>query len=86
MSCDGQSADERLWYFEAGEEMIMAILDAGPFLDWIRAFDGHQQAQKRYNAAGGTGNDALINYLRPKLDEAARDLNAATKALNNQFR
>ena len=64
----------------------MAILDAGPFQDWIGAFDRHERAQKRYNAAGGTGNEALINYLRPELDEAGRDLNAATKALNNQFR
>lgn len=64
----------------------MAILDAGPFQDWIRAFDRHEQAQRRHDAAGRTGNKALINYLRPELDAAARDLNTATKALNDQVR
>ncbi len=65
---------------------MMAILDAGPFQDWIRAFDRHERAQKRYDAAGRTGNEALIKYLRPESDEAGRDLNAATRALNNQHR
>lgn len=65
---------------------MMAILDAGPFQDWIRAFDRQERAQKRYDAAGQTGNEALINYLRPELDEAGRELNAATKALNSQYR
>lgn len=64
---------------------MMAILDAGPFQDWIRAFDRNERAQKRYDAAGRTGNEALIKYLRPELDEAGRDLNAATRALNNQY-
>ncbi|HCB76765.1 MAG TPA: hypothetical protein DEP91_11450 [Sphingomonas bacterium] len=66
--------------------MMMAILDAGPFQDWIRAFDRHERAQKRYAAAGRIRNEALINYLRPELDEAGRELNAATRALNNQYR
>lgn len=65
---------------------MMAILDAGPFQDWIRAFDRHERAQKRYDAASRTGNEALINYLRPELDEAGRELNAATRALNDQYR
>lgn len=65
---------------------MMAILDAGPFQDWIRAFDRHERAQKRYDAAGRIWNEALINYLRPELDEAGRELNAATRALNNQYR
>lgn len=65
---------------------MMAILDSGPFQDWIRAFDRHERAQKRYDAAGRIRNEALINYLRPELDEAGRELNAATRALNNQYR
>ena len=64
----------------------MAIMDAGPFQDWIRAFDHHEQARKRYDAAGQTGNAALIEYLRPGLEDAARALNLATRSLNNQFR
>jgi hypothetical protein len=66
--------------------MTMAILDAGPFQDWIRAFDGYERAQRRYDAAGRTGNQALVDYLRPELEAASRDLNTAIKILNSQAR
>jgi hypothetical protein len=64
----------------------MAMLDAGPFQEWVRAFDMHERAQRRYEAAGRTGNQALIDYLRPGLEETRRDLNTTIKALNNQAR
>ena len=64
----------------------MAIIDAGPFQDWVRAFDRHDQAQPRHDAAGRIGNQALIQHLRSELDAAARELNNATRALNAQVR
>lgn len=64
----------------------MAIIDAGQYQDWIRAFDRHERAKRRSDAAGATGNQALIDYLRPELDEANRDLNTAIKILNRQAR
>jgi len=64
----------------------MAIVDAGPYQDWIRAFDQHERAERRHEAAWGIGNQALIAYLRLELDTAAKELNAATRTLNDQSR
>lgn len=61
----------------------MAILDASPFEDWIRAFDNHERARKRFDEANTTGNKALINYLRQEVDDAAKNLNVALRILNN---
>lgn len=65
---------------------MMAILDAGPMQDWIRAFDRHELSKRRWDAANATGNRALIDYLRGDVDSAARDLNAALKTLNELSR
>jgi len=62
----------------------MALLDAGPYQDWIRAFDNWERAKSRFDAAGRTGNQALIEYLRPHVDRAQRELNAALKTLNGR--
>lgn len=53
----------------------MAILDAGPIQDWIRAFDSHERAKRRFDAASATGNQVLMNYLRQEMEDAARNLN-----------
>jgi hypothetical protein len=60
----------------------VAILDAGPFQTWISAFDRHERAQRRYEAAGRLNNRELIDYLRGDLDQAAAELNAAIRAMN----
>jgi len=64
----------------------MAMLDASPFQEWVRAFDGYERAKRRWDAAGATGNRALIDYLRPELEGASRDLDVAIKTLNKQVR
>ncbi len=64
----------------------MAMLDASPFQEWVRAFDEYERAKRRWDAAGATGNQALIDHLRPELDEASRDLDAAIKTLNKRVR
>ncbi len=60
----------------------MAILDAGTYQGWIKAFDNYDQAQRRLDAAGSTGNRESIGYLRGNLEKASREYNAAIKALN----
>lgn len=57
------------------------IMDAGPFQNWIRAFDRHEQAKRRWDAANAIGNQGLINYLRADLDQAAQELNAAIRSM-----
>ncbi len=59
----------------------MAILDAGPVQDWIKAFDEHERAKQRWEAANRMANQALINYLRTDMDRAAQALHAAIRAL-----
>jgi hypothetical protein len=61
----------------------MAILDAGVYQDWIRAFDHWEQAERRYNAAAAFGNNALTEYLRRSLEAARQEYNAAIKAIKN---
>ena len=60
----------------------MAILDAGPFQDWIRAVERSERAHRLNDAAGITGNRALIAEMRKNLDVVDRELNAAIKAIN----
>ena len=59
----------------------MAILDASPFQTWMTAFDNWDRAQRRYNAAGQLGNQELVAYLRPLLDQAERAYHAAVRGL-----
>lgn len=61
----------------------MAILDAAPVQDWIRAFDNWDRAQRRLNAAQPTLNQTLIEYLKADVENARLQLNAALKALND---
>lgn len=61
----------------------MPILDASLYQYWISAFDRHDRARKRYEAATATGNGALIDYLRNDLEQAAHEFNQAIRALNN---
>jgi len=61
----------------------MAILDAGPYQEWTRAFDRYDRAKRRSDAAGQMGIAALNDYLRADLDQSAYDLQQATRALKN---
>ena len=61
----------------------MVILDAGPYQEWIRAFDNWDRAKRRFEAAGAQGNSALTDYLRGSLETARQEYNAAIKALKN---
>jgi len=64
-------------------EVVMAILDASPFQNWMRAFDNWDRAQRRYDAAGRSGNNALISYVEADMESARLSLNAALKELND---
>lgn len=59
----------------------MAILDAGPYQAWIKAFDEHERAERRFEAASRLGNQALIAYLRAQREEAAQTLHAAIRGI-----
>lgn len=61
----------------------MPMIDVGLFQNWIQAFDNHERAQRRYDAAAKLGDRALIDYLRPELDAASGRLNAAIKELRS---
>lgn len=61
----------------------MAILDAGVYQDWIRAFDRWEQAQRRYDAGAAFGNSALTEYLRGSLETARQEYSAAIKAIKD---
>ena len=50
------------------------VMDAGPYQDWMKAFDNHERAQRRWEAANKLGNPALINYTRTDLEQAAAEL------------
>jgi signal-transduction protein with cAMP-binding, CBS, and nucleotidyltransferase domain len=61
----------------------MAIVDAGIYQDWIRAFDNWERAQRRYDAAPVVGDRALMNYLHASLQSAAREYQAACRAIQD---
>ena len=61
----------------------MAILDAGIYQAWIRAFDSWEQAQRRYDAAPAVGDRALTDYLRASLHSAAQEYQAAVRAIKD---
>ena len=64
-------------------EAKVAMMDAGLFQGWIAAFDRYESAKRRYDAAGQIGHGALSDYLRGRVEDASRELNAATKALKD---
>ncbi len=60
----------------------MALIDAGLFQNWKRAFDNHDRIERQWRAAGATNNKALIDHLTVELNVAGQELNAALRELN----
>jgi hypothetical protein len=63
----------------------MALVDASYFQDWVRAVERSDRAHRLYDAAGPTGNRALIEEMRKNVDLVDRELNAAVKAINEHY-
>ncbi len=61
----------------------MAVMDAGLYQAWIRAFDNWDRAQRRFGAAGAINDAALTNYLRGDWETARREYNDAIKAVRD---
>ncbi|WP_066812718.1 hypothetical protein [Sphingomonas asaccharolytica] len=63
----------------------MAILDASLFQDWIAAAERSERQHRLFEMAGRTGNKALVEEIRKNLEITDRELNAATKAINEHY-
>lgn len=59
----------------------MAILDVGPFQEWIKAHENYERAKRLWDAANRLGHQQLIMYVRADMDQAERALHAAIRAL-----
>lgn len=59
------------------------VMDAGPYQEWMKAFDRHEQAKRRWDAAHAIGDQGLITYLRAELDQTAQLLHAAIRGFKS---
>ncbi len=59
------------------------VMEVGPYQEWMQAFDRHEHAKRRWEAANALGDQGLINYTRSDLDQAAQVLRAAIRALKS---